>query len=40
MTLDQLKRRGWNLPHGCYMSKDDEESTDLLLLYCTEVRML
>ena len=40
LTIDQLKRRGWNILNGCYLCKEEEETTDHLLMFCGKVRML
>ena len=40
LTLDQLKRRGWNIPNRCYLCKTEEETIDHLLLFCDKARML
>ena len=33
LTLDQLKRRGWSFPNGCYFYKVEEESVNHILLH-------
>ena len=41
LSLDQLKRRGWNIPNRCYyLCKEEEETTNHLLLFCGKARML
>ena len=32
LTIDQLKRRGWNLANRCFMCKVEEETSDHLIL--------
>ena len=39
-TLNQLKRRGWNILNRFYLWKKDEETTNHLLLFCDKARML
>ena len=40
LTLDQLGRRGWRIPNKCYMCKEDEETSDYILLHCIKARNL
>lgn len=36
LTLDYLKVRGWRIPNRCYMCKEDEETSDYILLHYTK----
>lgn len=38
--IDQLKRRGWNMPNMCYLCKKKEETSDHLILFCKKATML
>ena len=40
LTIDQLKRRGWNMPNRCYLCKMEEETNDHLILFCKKATML
>ena len=40
LTTDQLKRRGWNMPNRCFLCKEEEETNDLLFLFCNKASML
>ena len=40
LTIDQLKRRGWNMPNRCYLCKVDEETNDHLILFCKKAILL
>lgn len=40
LTIDRLKRNGWNIPNRYYLCKNGEETTYRLLLFCEKVRML
>ena len=40
LTIDQLKRRGWNMPNKCYLCKVEEETSDHLILFCKKATML
>ena len=40
LTIDRLKRFGWNIPNRCFLCKNEEESIDHLLLFCEKARML
>ena len=40
LTIDQLKRRGWNMPNRCYLRKVEEETSDHLILFCKKASML
>ena len=40
LTIDRLKRSGWNIPNRCYLCKNEEETTYHLLLFCEKARML
>ena len=40
LTIDCLKRSGWNIPNRCYLCKNEEETTNHLLLFCEKARML
>ena len=40
LTIDQLKKRGWNMPNRCYLCKEKEETTDHLFLFCKKATML
>ncbi|CAL1355220.1 unnamed protein product [Linum trigynum] len=35
LTLDNLKKRGFNLPNRCALCKDEEESVNHLFVSCT-----
>ena len=37
LTLEQLKKRGFQLANRCLLCGKDEESLDHLLLHCTSV---
>ena len=36
LTLDQLKRRGWRIPNRCYLCKEEEETSDHILIHCSK----
>ena len=38
--IDQLKRRGWNMPNMFYLCKKKEETSDHLILFCKKATML
>ncbi|RVW36211.1 hypothetical protein CK203_095780 [Vitis vinifera] len=40
VVIDCLKRSGWNIPNRCYLCKNEEETTNHLLLFCEKARML
>ena len=40
LTIDCLKRNGRSIPNRCYLCKNEEETTDHLLLFCEKARML
>ncbi|RVW99827.1 putative ribonuclease H protein [Vitis vinifera] len=40
LTIDRLKRFGWNIPNRCFLCKNEESSIDHLLLFCEKARML
>ena len=40
LTIDQLKRRGWNMPNRCYLCKVEEETSNHLILFCKKATML
>ena len=40
LTIDRLKKSGWNIPNKCYLCKNEEETTYHLLLFCEKARML
>ena len=40
LTIDQLKRRGRNMPNRCYLCKMEEETNDHLILFCKKATML
>ncbi|RVW42464.1 putative ribonuclease H protein [Vitis vinifera] len=40
LTIDRLKRFGWSIPNRCFLCKQEEETTDHLLLFCEKARML
>ncbi|RVW82108.1 Transposon TX1 uncharacterized 149 kDa protein [Vitis vinifera] len=40
LTIDRLKRLGWNIPNRCFLCENEEESIDHLLLFCEKARML
>ncbi|RVW24487.1 putative ribonuclease H protein [Vitis vinifera] len=40
LTTDRLKRFGWSIPNRCFLCKQEEETTDHLLLFCEKARML
>ena len=39
-TINQLKRRGWNVSNRCYLCKEKEETSDHLILFCKKATML
>ena len=39
-TIDQLKKRGWNMSHRCYLCNEKEEISDHLILFCKKATML
>ena len=40
LTLDKLKKRGWHLPHHCFLRGCEEENVNHILLHCIVVRVL
>ena len=40
LTIDQLNRRGWNMPNRCYLCKVEEETSDHLIIFCKKATML
>ena len=40
LTIDQLKRRGWNMPNRCYLCKVEQETNDHLILFCKKATVL
>ena len=40
LTLDNIKKRGWEVANRCYFCKKEEESTDHLLFHCDLTRDL
>ena len=40
LTIYRLKRFGWSIPNRCFLSKNEEETRDHLLLFCEKARML
>ena len=36
-TIDQLQRREWSMVNRCFLCKEEEESTDHILLYYAKV---
>ena len=40
LTLDQLKRRGWNIANGCFLCCDEEETINHILIHWSKVRVL
>ena len=40
LTIDQLKKREWNMPNRCYLCKEKEEISDHLILFCKRTTML
>ena len=40
LTLDQVKKRGWDLANRCSFCQVEEESIDHLLLHCEKTRAL
>ena len=40
LTIDQLKRRGWNMPNRCYLCKMEEETSDHLIIFCKKATTL
>ena len=40
LTIEQLKRRSWNMSNRCYFYKVEEETSDHLILFCKKVTML
>ena len=39
-TLDQLKKRGWRIPNRCYLCKEEEETSDHILIHCLKAHLL
>ncbi|RVW32508.1 Calcium-dependent protein kinase 16 [Vitis vinifera] len=39
-TINQLKRRRWNMPNRCYLCKEKEDTSDHLILFCKKATML
>ena len=39
-TLDQLKKRGWRIPNRCYLCKEEEETSDHILIHCSKAHLL
>ena len=40
LTLDQLKRRGWNLANRCFLCCAEEEMINHILIHCSKARVL
>ena len=40
LTLDRLKKRGWQLPNRCFFCGCEEENVNHILLHCIVVRVL
>ena len=40
LTLDQLKRRGWNLGNRCFLCCVEEETINHILIHCSKARVL
>ena len=40
LTLDQLKKRGWRIPNRCYLCKEEEETSDHILIHCLKAHLL
>ena len=40
LTLDKLKKRGWQLPNRCFLCGCEEENVNHILLHCIVVRAL
>ena len=40
MTLDQLKKRGRPLANRCYLSEEERETLNHLLIHCPKAKML
>ena len=40
LTLDRLKKRGWQFPNRCFLCGCEEESVNHILLHCIVVRTL
>ena len=40
LTLDQLKRRGWNLANRCFLCCVEEETINHILIHCSKARVL
>ena len=40
LTLDQLKRRGWNLANRCFLCCVEEEMINHILIHCSKARVL
>ena len=40
LTLDQLKKRGRKMPNRYYMCKEEEETSDHILLHCPKACIL
>ena len=40
LTLDQLKRRGWNLANRCFLCCVEEEMINHILIHCSKAKVL
>ena len=40
LTLDQLKRSGWNIANRCFLCCAKEETINHILIHCSKVRVL
>ncbi|RVW46482.1 ADP-ribosylation factor [Vitis vinifera] len=40
LTVDQLKRRGWNLANICFLCCAEEETINHILVHCSKARVL
>ena len=40
LTIDQLKRRGWNMLNRYYLCKVEQETNDHLILFCKKATVL
>ena len=40
LTLDQLKRKGWNMANRCFLCCAEEQTINHILIHCSKVRVL
>ena len=40
LTLDQLKKGGWRIPNRCYLCKEEEETSDHILIHRSKAHLL